>query len=99
MKEKLQKVKAALIIISSQTSTYGLKEHAVNSLALIDSILAELDSPELLDQYKQDIQKVLSEHGWADGVVESWGMDDELKEAMLDGMSAEDYAFEEMAAV
>ena len=62
-------------------------------------MLQQDDLQDLLDQYKQDIQAVLTKYGYDDGVVEEWGMDEELKEAMVDGMSAEDYAFEEMSAL
>lgn len=51
-----------------------------------------------LKAYKKAIQKVLTYHNYDKNVVESWGMDKELFESMNDGITAEDYAHNELQA-
>lgn len=79
------------LILELQTTIEGGAEGQVEDISP-EEIIEEWEFMKIY------LPEVLSEHGWSDDVVDSWGMDDELKEAMLDGMSAEYYAFEEMGA-
>lgn len=77
MKEKLEKVKGSLTIISWDSADERLRKHAINSIALLDSIISMLDSPwQPIESAPKDGTEILATDGSIMAVV-YW--DEELR--------------------
>lgn len=86
MKEKLEKVKEALEFVRHRDARWHDDEVVTPALAILDSLIAELDSPKLVEKIDSSLYSIFLQHYGNDRDVDE-GLCGELAKAAIEAIT------------